>query len=128
MHKRFIQSVAKVRNRINTEQADTFMRARYPMNNYTVVIALACSLALPGCQSLSFRDIQSLPPTAALPQVRTQGEVQLRYCYKPTGVQTYTITTLASYPYRPDEHGILHSLDLHEHQGDDAIHVDDGLI
>jgi hypothetical protein len=98
------------------------------MNNYTVVIALACSLALSGCQSWSFRDIQELPPTAALPQVRTQGEVQIRYWYNQTGVQTSTITTLASYPDRPDDVGILSSLVLPESKGDNYGAMVQGLI
>lgn len=98
------------------------------MNNRMITTTLACTLALSGCQSWSLKDIQKLPPTASLPQVRTQGEVQIRYWYNVTGLQTSAITTLASFPDNPDELGILNSLELPESKGDDYGAMVQGLI
>lgn len=98
------------------------------MNNYAIIIALACTLALSGCQNWQTRDVEDLPPTASLPETRTQGEVQIRYWYDLSGAYLTTLTEHPSYPDSPDEIDTLTSLELPESKGFNYGAMVQGLI
>ena len=67
-----------------------------------LVLSLS-GILLSGCQSWSVRDIDSLPPTASLPDESEQGVVDLRYFDAIEGTTLSNMTSLARYPNNPDE-------------------------
>lgn len=58
---------------------------------------------LAGCQSWTVRDIDTLPPTAALPEQSEPGWVELRYFDDVPGNRVESLTGLTRYPDNPDE-------------------------
>ncbi len=58
-----------------------------------VVLSLS-GILMAGCQSRSVRDIDSLPPTAALPDESEQGTVDLRYFNDVEGTNISALTSL----------------------------------
>ena len=82
-------------------------------------VLLVCAfLLLAGCQSWQYRDLESLPPTAALPQSSQPGVVHAFYWNNVSGREVENLTTLASYPDEPDEILELNSLSGPVDRGD----------
>ncbi|WP_404362263.1 PA14 domain-containing protein [Marinobacter sp.] len=83
------------------------------------VLVLGCiSLIISGCQSWQFRDVDSLPPTAALPQTSEPGVVEARYWNNVSGTSVSSLTTLPGFPENPDEIIQLTELRGPTNQGD----------
>jgi len=67
-------------------------------------LALGCiSIIISGCQSWQFRDVDSLPPTAALPEASKPGIVHTVYWNNVSGNKVSSLTSLDSYPDNPVE-------------------------
>lgn len=73
---------------------------------------------LGGCQSWSVRDIDSLPPTAALPPTSEQGKVELRYFDNVTASSIDELTALGRFPDNPDEVSELARLEMLDNRAD----------
>jgi len=58
---------------------------------------------LGGCQSWHFRDIEKLPPTAAIPEVSEPGKVDVWYFDGITGKEVQSMVDSAIYPDSPTE-------------------------
>ncbi len=56
-----------------------------------------------GCQSWQFRDIEDLPPTAAIPEVSEPGKVDVWYFDAITGNNVQSLLDAEKYPDSPDE-------------------------
>lgn len=82
-----------------------------------VVLSLS-GILMAGCQSRSVRDIDSLPPTAALPDESEQGTVDLRYFNDVEGTNISALTSLTRYPDNPDEVVQLNRLEVPDGRGD----------
>ncbi|WP_372966662.1 PA14 domain-containing protein [Marinobacter sp.] len=63
-----------------------------------------------GCQSWQFRDIESLPPTAAVPEVSKPGQVDAWYFDSITGNNVQSLLDAPKYPDSPDEIATLSEL------------------
>lgn len=68
-----------------------------------IVPMTLCVLALSGCQSWTVRDVDSLPPTAALPETSQPGWAELRYFNNVSGSGVDQLTSLSGFPDNPDE-------------------------
>ncbi|WP_318998011.1 PA14 domain-containing protein [Marinobacter sp.] len=55
-----------------------------------------------GCQSWRFQDVESLPPTASLPQTSQEGVVHALYWDGVAGTDISSLTSLPAYPKSPD--------------------------
>lgn len=67
-------------------------------------------LFVAGCQSWRYQDVDSLPPSAALPQTSQPGVVQVSYWNDVAGAEITSLTALNSFPTQPDEIVMLESL------------------
>ncbi len=76
------------------------------------------AIVVSGCQSWQIGDIESLPPTAALPDISEQGKVQLRYYDAIPGTKVTELLESPKYPDNPDEAVELTSLEVIENRGD----------
>ncbi|ODM32271.1 hypothetical protein A6779_09075 [Marinobacter adhaerens] len=61
------------------------------------------ALFLSGCQSWTMRGVDSLPPTAALPESSEAGWAELRYFDGVSGNSLAQLTSLSRYPDNPDQ-------------------------
>jgi|GEM_PF-379869 len=76
------------------------------------VIGLGSTILLvTGCQSWQYRDIDSLPPTAALPAASEPGKVEVRYFDGIGGATVADMTATPQYPDNPDEIAELNELE-----------------
>ncbi|WP_166268459.1 PA14 domain-containing protein [Marinobacter caseinilyticus] len=75
-------------------------------------------ILLSGCQSWSVRDIDTLPPPAALPDESEQGIVDVRYFDDIEGTNVSDMTGLARYPDNPDVVEQLTRLERAGNRGD----------
>ena len=76
------------------------------------VLGLGCTiLFVTGCQSWQYRDIESLPPTAAVPETSEPGKVEVRYFDNLDGTAIDTMTSSTKFPDNPDEVAELTSLE-----------------
>lgn len=67
------------------------------------VLGLGCTILLiSGCQSWQQRGIESLPPTAALPETSEPGKVEVRYFDGIGGTLVSDLTDTAQFPDNPD--------------------------
>lgn len=84
------------------------------------VLGLGCTiLFVTGCQSWQYRDIESLPPTAAVPETSEPGQVEVRYYDNLLGTDIATMTSAPKFPDNPDEVGVLTSLEDPENRAED---------
>ena len=88
------------------------------MTNGKLAVLSLFGMLMTGCQSLSVRDIDSLPPTAALPDESEQGVVDLRYFNDVEGTNISALTDLARFPNNPDEIVKLNRLEVPDGRGD----------
>ncbi|MCD1647048.1 PA14 domain-containing protein [Marinobacter adhaerens] len=88
------------------------------MTKGTLVVLSLSGILMSGCQSWSVRDIDSLPPTAALPDESEQGTVDLRYFNDVEGTDINALTGLARFPNNPDEIVQLNRLEVSDGRGD----------
>lgn len=83
------------------------------------VLALGCTiLFVTGCQSWQYRDIESLPPTAAVPETSEPGKVEVRYFDNLDGTAIDTMTSSPKFPDNPDEVAELTSLEDPENRAE----------
>jgi len=73
------------------------------MKGLRAPLVMAVLLVLSGCQSWTVRDIDSLPPTAALPAQSEQGRVEARYFDDVSGSRVSALTALTRFPDNPDD-------------------------
>jgi len=67
------------------------------------VLGLGCTiLFVAGCQSWQYRDIESLPPTAAVPETSEPGKVEVRYFDGIGGTLVSDLTATTQFPDNPD--------------------------
>lgn len=59
-------------------------------------------LFVTGCQSWQYRDIESLPPTAAVPETSEPGKVEVRYFDGIGGTLVSDLTATTQFPDNPD--------------------------
>lgn len=88
------------------------------MTKGKLVVLSFAGILMSGCQSWSVRDIDSLPPTAALPDESEQGTVDLRYFNDVEGTNVSALTSLARFPDNPDEIVQLNRLAVPDGRGD----------
>lgn len=75
-------------------------------------------ILISGCQSWGYKDVDKLPPTAALPDRSEFGKVQVRYFDNVSGSKVSALTGLQRYPDAPDEVAEINSLQILENRGD----------
>lgn len=75
-------------------------------------------IAVSGCQSWQVGDVESLPPTASLPDVSEMGKVELRYYDNIAGSNVENLLESPKYPDNPDEITELTSLDVTQNRAD----------
>jgi len=75
-------------------------------------------LLLGGCQSWTISDVESLPPTASLPEASEPGKVDLRYYDNIPGRAITDLLESPKYPGVPDEIIEITSLEVTENRGD----------
>lgn len=63
-----------------------------------------------GCQSWQYRDIEDLPPTAAIPDISVPGKVDVWYYDGITGKDVQSLLSATSYPDSPSEIAELNQL------------------
>jgi len=85
-------------------------------------------VAIGGCQVWQGRDIDSLPPTAALPEQSEPGQVDIRYWMDIPGAEPSALTNLSSYPDNPDDVETLTSLQQSQNRADDYGAMVQGFI
>jgi hypothetical protein len=85
-------------------------------------------LMVGGCQSWQYRDLESLPPTAALPQTSQPGVVHAFYWEDVTGSKVEALIALDTYPDNPDEIIELDSLSGPSARGDNYGTLVKGFI
>ncbi|MDL0429697.1 PA14 domain-containing protein [Marinobacter sp. TBZ242] len=68
-------------------------------------------ILITGCQSWQFRDIERLPPTAAIPQESEPGKVDVWYFDGISGETVDSLTSAAAYPDSPSEITELNQLE-----------------
>lgn len=74
--------------------------------------------AIGGCQVWQGRDIDSLPPTASLPEQSEPGQVNIRYWMDIPGAEPSALTELTRYPDNPDNIETLNSLQQTQNRAD----------
>lgn len=74
--------------------------------------------AVSGCQSWQIGDVESLPPTAALPETSEPGMVELRYYDDIAGRKVTELLESPKYPDNPDQIIELASLEVVQSRGD----------
>lgn len=67
-------------------------------------------LLISGCQSWQYRDIDKLPPTAALPEISERGKVEVHYFDGISGSKVSDLVGQEKYPDNPDQVMELFSL------------------
>lgn len=93
------------------------------------MVLLGCALIMiGGCQSWQYRDIESLPPTAALPQTSQPGVVHAFYWENVTGTNVEDLIARDTYPENPDEIIELDSLSSPSGRGDNYGTLVKGFI
>lgn len=81
-------------------------------------LLLPLFFAIGGCQVWQGRDINSLPPTAAVPETSEPGRVEIRYWMNIQSARPSSLTTLSRYPDNPDEIEALTSLQQTQNRAD----------
>lgn len=76
-------------------------------------------ILITGCQSWQYRDVGTLPPTAALPETSQSGKVQVYYFNNVSGSSVDAMTSLESYPDDPDQVVEIDKLEVLEGRGDE---------
>lgn len=76
-------------------------------------------ILIAGCQSWQYRDIEDLPPTAALPDASEPGVVEVRYFDNLPGTDLATLTDSPQYPDNPDEVTTITSLQIPGYRAED---------
>jgi len=74
--------------------------------------------AIGGCQVWQGRDIDSLPPTASLPEQSEPGQVNIRYWMDIPGAEPSALTELTRYPDNPDNIETLNTLQQTQNRAD----------
>lgn len=74
-------------------------------------------ILISGCQSWHTRNIEDLPPTAAIPETSEPGKVQVYFFDSLDGGDVIDMTSQPQYPDNPDEIGELTQLDLPKDRG-----------
>jgi len=83
------------------------------------LLGLGCVVIVAsGCQSWQIGDVESLPPTAALPATSEKGKVDLRYYDNILGSKLTELLESPKYPDNPDEVIELTSLEMDRNRGD----------
>lgn len=83
------------------------------------IIGLGSAFVLiSGCQNWPVGDVESLPPTASLPEVSEPGKVEVRYYDDIPGKKVADLIESPKYPGNPDEVLELTSLEVSESRGD----------
>ena len=98
------------------------------MINGKLVWLLAVVLSMAGCQSLTQKDIESLPPTQALPETSEPGWVELRYFDGITGNRLSALDGVAKFPDNPDEIVRLTQLEVSQRRGENYASLVRGYI
>ncbi|KPQ01381.1 PA14 domain-containing protein [Marinobacter sp. HL-58] len=75
-------------------------------------------IVVSGCQSWQIGDVESLPPTASLPDTSTRGRVELRLFEDIPGSRIKELLESPKYPDNPDEVIEMTSLEMVENRGD----------
>lgn len=75
-------------------------------------------IVVSGCQSWQYRDVGTLPPTAAIPETSEPGKVRISYFNNVSGSKVESLTSLDRYPDAPDEVAEITSLEVLESRGD----------
>ncbi|MEP0002479.1 MULTISPECIES: PA14 domain-containing protein [Marinobacter] len=89
------------------------------MPRYMVAIFVCSALLMKGCQTWPPQDPNLLPPTAALPESSTQGEVQIYYWENISGTSVGALTSDQAFPDSPDLTEMLSELRGNTDRGDD---------
>lgn len=76
------------------------------------------ALFISGCQMWKYQDVESLPPTASLPQTSQQGIVHALYWENVAGKDLASLTALPGYPESPDTMLELTTLEGPSNRGD----------
>lgn len=86
------------------------------------------ALFLSGCQSWTMRGVDSLPPTAALPENSEAGWAELRYFDGVSGNAIAQLTSLTRYPDNPDQVLELNRLSVTPNRADNYGSLVRGFI
>ena len=89
------------------------------MLNYRIIMAFSVTILVTGCQTWRPFDAGQYPPTAALPEISTPGEVEVYYWNGISGTTTADLESLTTYPDSPDQVIKLSSLSSPVNRGDD---------
>ena len=84
------------------------------MSHIKYISLVVSAGVISGCQSLFLGDIETMPPTAALPEVSEPGWVELRYFDNIPGNSLSDLDGVAKYPDNPDTVLELAELELAE--------------
>lgn len=98
------------------------------MTNGKLIWALLIVLGMTGCQSFSHRNVESLPPTAALPESSEPGWVELRYFDAIDGNRLSALDGVAKFPDNPDEIVRLSQLEVPSNRADNYASLVRGYI
>lgn len=98
------------------------------MSNGKLVLPLILIFVLAGCQSLTIRDIDTLPPSASLPEVSEPGWVDLRYFDNVPGIKLSDVEGLARFPDNPDVVEKLTQLEVRSSRADNYATLVRGYI
>lgn len=88
------------------------------MFNYRLLMALSAIVLITGCQTWRPFDAGQYPPTAALPETSTPGEVEVYYWDGISGTATSALKSLTTYPDNPDQVIKISSLSSPVNRGD----------
>ncbi len=98
------------------------------MNTLRKPLLVPLFFAIGGCQVWQGRDIDSLPPTASLPEQSEPGQVNIRYWMDIPGAEPSALTELTRYPDNPDNIETLNSLQQTQNRADDYGAMVQGFI
>ncbi|WP_166259687.1 PA14 domain-containing protein [Marinobacter salicampi] len=88
------------------------------MSNSKILGVGSMLVLMSGCQSWQYQDVDSLPPTASLPQTSEPGIVQARYWNNVSGSKVLDLLSLPAYLDQPDEIITLTELRGETNRGD----------
>ena len=98
------------------------------MINGKLVWLLAIVLSMAGCQSFYQRQIESLPPTQALPETSEPGWVELRYFDGVPGNRLSALDGVTKFPDNPDEIIRLTQLEVSQSRAENYASLVRGYI
>jgi hypothetical protein len=88
------------------------------MRIYLVTVCLYAIFVLSGCQNLVTKDLNKLPPTAALSEESVPGEVNIRYYDDIPGKQLSDLEASPKFPDHPDSVVAVNTLEQSGSRGD----------